>query len=68
VRYLYGKTMRSKKARVRAHDADGNAFEFGGAGLLAQIFQHETDHLDGTLFIDKATDVHDVPPTEKPEK
>jgi peptide deformylase len=62
VRYLYGKTMRSKKARVRAQDEEGNAFEFGGTGLLAQIFQHETDHLDGVLFIDNATDVHDMPP------
>jgi peptide deformylase len=62
VRYLYGKTIRSKKARVRAYDEEGNAFEFGGTGLVAQIFQHETDHLDGVLFIDNATDVHDMPP------
>lgn len=62
VRYLYGKTMRATKARVRAEDEEGNAFEFGGSGLLAQIFQHECDHLDGILFIDNATDVRDVPP------
>lgn len=66
VRYLYGKTIRSKKARVRAHDEEGNAFEFGGTGLVAQIFQHETDHLEGVLFIDNATDIHDMPP-EKAE-
>ncbi len=62
VRYLYGKTRRATKARVKAYDIDGNVFEIGGSGLLAQIFQHENDHLDGKLFIDIATDVHDLPP------
>ncbi len=62
VRYLYGKIERSKKARVRAQDEKGAVFEIGGSGLLAQIFQHETDHLEGTLFIDRAVDLHDMPP------
>lgn len=62
VRYLYGKTKRSKKARVRAFDVEGREFELGGSGLFAQIFQHEVEHLDGGLFIDHATDVHDYPP------
>lgn len=65
VRYLYGKTKRSKKARVRAFDVDGREFELGGSGLFAQIFQHEVEHLDGTLFIDHAVDVHDFPPRGK---
>lgn len=64
VRYLYGKIVRAKKAKVRAQDEKGEYFEIGGSGLLAQIFQHETDHLDGTLFIDNATDLHDVPPKD----
>jgi len=64
VRYLYGKIMRAKKAKVRAQNEKGEFFELGGSGLLAQIFQHEYDHLDGTLFIDNATDVHDVPPKD----
>jgi peptide deformylase len=62
VRYLYGKIMRAKKAKVQAQDEKGNLFEMGGSGLIAQIFQHETDHLDGKLFIDTATDVQDLPP------
>jgi len=65
VRPLYGNTKRSKKARVRAQDINGKAFELGGSGLLAQIFQHEYDHLDGILFIDHATDLHDMPPPVK---
>ena len=62
VRYLYGNVKRAEKVRIRATDEKGKIFELGGSGLLAQIFQHETDHLDGTLFIDKATDLHDMPP------
>lgn len=62
VRWLYGKVMRSDKARVRAYDFDGRPFSVDGSGLLAQIFQHEIDHLDGVLFIDKAEDIEDFPP------
>ncbi len=57
VRPFYGKTYRSKKATVTAYDEYGKKFERGGSGLLAQIFQHETDHLNGVLFIDHAKDV-----------
>jgi peptide deformylase len=57
VRPLYGKTFRSKKATVTAYDENGNKFTRGASGLLAQIFQHETDHLNGILFTDHATDV-----------
>ncbi len=62
VRYLYGKVKRSKKAMVEAYDENGKRFKKGGSGILAQIFQHETDHLDGILFIDKATGLQDLPP------
>ncbi len=57
VRPLYGKTWRSKKATVTAYDEKGKKFTRGGSGLLAQIFQHETDHLNGILFIDHAKDI-----------
>lgn len=67
VRYLYGKVHRSVRATIRAYDEYGKAFERGGSGLLAQIFQHETDHLAGALFIDTAKDVEDIPP-EKMEQ
>lgn len=64
VRYLYGKVKRSTKTTVMAYDENGNKFERGGSGIMAQIFQHETDHLDGILFIDKAKDLEDIPPTD----
>ncbi len=57
VRPLYGKTFRSKKATVTAYDENGKKFERGASGLLAQIFQHETDHLNGILFIDHAKEI-----------
>jgi peptide deformylase len=57
VRPFYGKTWRSKKATVSAYDENGKKFERGASRLLAQIFQHETDHLNGILFIDHAKDV-----------
>ncbi len=68
VRYLYGKVSRANKVKVEAYDENGKKFERGGTGLMAQIFQHETDHLDGVLFIDKATDLEDLPPTPKSKK
>lgn len=54
VRWLYGEVSRSDKATVEAYDENGKKFSRGGSGLMAQIFQHETDHLNGTLFIDTA--------------
>lgn len=62
VRYLYGKVFRAEKATVTAYDEYGKIFKKGGSGLLAQIFQHEIDHLNGILFTDKANDVVEVLP------
>jgi len=62
IRYLYGKVKRSDKVSLTALDENGEKISRGASGLMAQIFQHETDHLDGILFTDKATDVKDMPP------
>ncbi len=67
VRPLYGKIRRSKKATIRAYDEYGKFFERGASGLLAQIFQHETDHLEGILFTDKATELREMPGEERVE-
>ncbi len=64
VRWKYGKVKRSVKATIRAYNEHGEKIERGASGLLAQIFQHETDHLDGILFIDTAKEVQDIPPEE----
>lgn len=62
VRPLYGKTFRSVKATAEAYDENGKKFKRGASGLLAQIFQHETDHLNGILFIDHAKDIKEEVP------
>ena len=62
VRFLYGKVTRASKVTIEAYDEKGKKFTIGGKGLLAQIFQHETDHLNGILFIDKAKFVEEVLP------
>lgn len=62
VRWLYGKTHRSAKATITAYDETGKKFSRGASGLLAQIFQHETDHLKGILFIDHAKEVREEKP------
>lgn len=62
VRWKYGKVERSVKATVKGYNELGEKVERGASGLLAQVFQHETEHLDGILFIDKAYDVQDLPP------
>lgn len=56
----YGKIERFTHAKVEAYDENGEKFEHGGKGLLAQIFQHEIDHLNGILFTDTAIDVKDT--------
>lgn len=65
VRWLYGNTFRAKKATITAYDEKGKKFQRGASGLLAQIFQHETEHLNGILFIDHAQDIREELPPVK---
>ena len=50
---LWHKTPRHPFARVRGIDLDGNEIELEGTGLMAQTLQHEVDHLDGILYLDR---------------
>jgi len=50
---LWYPTKRYPFARVTGIDLDGNPVELSGNGLMAQALQHETDHLDGFLYIDR---------------
>lgn len=59
---IYGHVKRFKKIKVKALDLNGRPVSFAAEGFLARIIQHEVDHLDGVLFIDKAKDLH---PLEK---
>jgi len=44
---------RAERAVLRAVDLDQKPFEIQAEGWLARIFQHEFDHLDGTLYVDR---------------
>lgn len=54
VRPWWGEVRRSTRVVLEAYDETGRKITRGASGLLAQIFQHEADHLEGVLFIDKA--------------
>ena len=45
--------LRPERAVVHGLDRDGHEHTREGSGLLARAFQHEMDHLDGTLFVDR---------------
>lgn len=53
----YGEVKRHTHVTMKAQDAQGKTYERGAGSLLAQIIQHENDHLDGILFIDRAKKV-----------
>jgi peptide deformylase len=59
VRFIYGTTNRSTGVTVEAYNEHGKKFTYGASGLLAHIFQHETDHLEGILFIDHGFDLEE---------
>ena len=71
VRGIYGTTRRHERVTVRARALDGSTFERGAGGIMAQIFEHETDHLNGVLFIDHADRLihlsHETAEQEHPE-
>lgn len=50
---IFGKVKRSTKISVKFQDQDGNKHKLTAQGLYARVLQHEIDHLDGILFIDK---------------
>jgi peptide deformylase len=44
---------RASKVKIRAQDRSGQAFELEAVGLLAKALQHEIDHLNGMLYVDR---------------
>ena len=52
----YHETTRALSVRVRARDVEGGPIDLRVEGFLARIFQHETDHLNGRLYIDHLED------------
>jgi peptide deformylase len=50
---LYGQVARAEEIVLEAYDIDGEGFEMECSEILARVIQHENDHLDGVLFIDR---------------
>ncbi|HYB42772.1 MAG TPA: peptide deformylase [Candidatus Methylomirabilis sp.] len=50
---IFGEVERSKWVRIAALDGEGSPTSFEAQGLQAKVIQHEIDHLDGVLFIDR---------------
>jgi peptide deformylase len=49
---IHGKVRRAKKVRAQAYDLEGNLVDYEADELFSRAFQHESDHLEGKLFID----------------
>lgn len=56
----FGIVTRHRQVTIEAYDENGNKFIRGGSGLLAQIFQHEIDHLNGVLYVDHAKNIQKI--------
>jgi peptide deformylase len=50
---LWFHITRAKKARVRGYDLEGNEVAYEGVEMEAKLFQHEVDHLDGRLLLER---------------
>lgn len=57
---IFGEMQRAEKVTLEAYNEKGEKFTRGASGLLAQIFQHEIDHLNGILFTDSATNLEKI--------
>jgi peptide deformylase len=53
---LWHKTPRFEFAKAVGVDLEGNQVELQGSGLMAQALQHECDHLDGLVYLDRLED------------
>jgi peptide deformylase len=56
---IWGDVERADKVKLEALDETGTPVFVGASGLLAQVFQHECDHLDGILYTDHAHNVYE---------
>jgi len=63
----HGYIRRATAVTVKGRDRDGRECRVKGAGLLAQALQHEIDHLDGILYIDRVESADDLEKVEPPK-
>ena len=61
---FYGTVQRADKITISGFDKNQRSITIKAEGFLARIFQHEIDHLNGTLYIDKATKIAKINDTD----
>jgi len=64
----YGEVLRHRSLTLRGFDRYGKPLKIKAWGLLARVIQHEVDHLNGILFIDRTKHVYKVPRSERLQK
>jgi peptide deformylase len=65
--HMHGEVTRPSLVTVKAIDEEGKHFQIDGTGLLARVLQHEIDHLNGRLFIDRAFNLREYTEAENEE-
>lgn len=63
----YGTVSRADKTVLEGYSIEGKKLKINAWGFLAQVFQHEVDHLDGKLFTDKAKEVRRIDKSQAPK-
>ena len=61
----FGTVSRHEKITVEAHDEAGKKFTRGASRFFARVMQHELDHLEGILFIDKAGELLEIEKSDR---
>ena len=59
----YGEVERPERVTLVGYDKNGKPLKIKAWGLLSRVFQHEVDHLEGKLFVDKAKNIHKTNPS-----
>ena len=65
--YFFGKVKRHKNVTIKYYDEYGNQHVRGAGGFLSFVIQHEMDHLDGVLFIDKSEQLEELKGADRKE-
>ena len=65
---IFAKVVRSETIKIQAWNEDGKPFNMEAKGLLARVIQHEYDHLEGVLFLDRLPESKRDKLTQKYEK
>ncbi|GAC1602803.1 MAG: peptide deformylase [Candidatus Saccharimonadales bacterium] len=55
---IYGSVARYPKVKIKALNLDGQPVRVTATGFLARVFQHEIDHTNGVVFVDRIEDPH----------